>query len=463
MKITQEKLPGSQLGLEIEIPAEKSKATYEKTVKELQKTSNIPGFRKGKVPRPILLQRLGHQRIKATVLDELIQESLQNAIAQESINNLGNYRLVTDFEDLINNYQPDNAVTFKATLDVPPEVNLTQYQGFTIKAEEVPYNPQEVDDLLNDRRNRLATLVPIEDRPAQMGDLAVVDFEGRKPPVNEGEEGEIIEGTVAQESSVELSEGKFIPGFIEGIVGMNLGETRTLNLSFPEDYFQKDLAGQPVIFSVTLKDLKEKELPDLDDDFAQEVSEFQTMAELRESLEKKYREKSENETKENIYSAIIKELVEHNDIDLPEILIDEEVQNLLMQTVSQLQNAGLNINQYLTKEVVEEMRINARPMAIQNVQTIFILAKIAELESLTISEEEITEKINEIKNGVEEKDIDENKLQKFVKEDLVREKTLAWLKERTQVELVPKGSLSESETEEIEENTASETVESSDN
>lgn len=244
MKITQEKLPASRIALEIEIPAEKSKATYEKTVKELQKTSNIPGFRKGKVPRPILLQRLGHQRIKAAVLDELIQESLKEAIAQESIDSIGNYRVETDFEDLINNYQPHNAVTFKATLDIPPEVNLTQYQGFSTKAEEVPYNPQEVEDLLNDRRNRLATLVPIEDRPAQMGDLAVVDFEGRTPPTNEGEEGEIIEGTVAQESQIELSEGKFIPGFIEGIVGMNLGETKTLNLSFPEDYFQKDLASK---------------------------------------------------------------------------------------------------------------------------------------------------------------------------------------------------------------------------
>jgi len=463
MKITQEKLPGSQLGLEIEIPAEKSKAIYEKTVKELQKTSNIPGFRKGKVPRPILLQRLGHQRIKATVLDELIQDSLKSAIEQESINNLGNYRLVTDFEDLINNYQPDNAVTFKATVDIPPEVNLTQYQGFSIKAEEVPYNPQEVEDLLNDRRNRLATLVPIEDRPAQMGDLAVVDFEGRTPPTNEGEEGKIIEGTVAQESQVELSEGKFIPGFIEGIVGMNLGETRTLNLSFPEEYFQKDLAGQPVIFTITLKDLKEKELPDLDDDFAQEASEFQTMAELRESLEKQYREKAENETKENIYIAIIKELIAHNDIDLPNTLIEEEVQNLLMQTANQLQNAGLNINQFFTKEIVEEMRKTARPEATKNIQSMLILEKIAELESLTISEEEITEKSNEIKKSVKEKDLDENKLQKFVKEDLLREKTLAWLKERTQIELVPKGSLSESETEEIEENTDSETVESTDN
>lgn len=450
MKITQEKLPASQIGLEIEIPADKSKTTYDKTIKEIAKNTNIPGFRKGKVPRPILLQRIGHQRIKAQVLDELIKNSFKEAVEQESINILGNYELRSNFEELVNNYQPGEVITFQATVDVPPEVNLTQYQGLAVKAEEVAYNPESVNKLLDERRNRLATLVPIEDRPAQIGDVAILDFEGRKPPANEGEEGELIEGTKAEESEVELSEGKFISGFVEGIVGMNLGETRILNLTFPEDYFDKNLAGQPVVFSITLKDLKEKELPELDDDFAQEISEFDTIAELRESLEKQYQEKADNETKNKIYSAIITELLNHNNAELPKTLIDEEIQKLFVQTANQLQNSGIDVNKFFTEDIVDKMRETAPPEAIKNIQTNLIIEKIAQQESLNVSEEEITEKVNEVKENLKDQDFNEDKLKEYVKSDLIREKTLAWLRERNQVELVPEGSLSESE--ETEEN-----------
>jgi trigger factor len=456
MKITQEKLPASQIGLEIEVPADKSKSIYEKTLKELAKTANIPGFRKGKVPRPILLQRLGHERIKATVLDELIQNSLREAIEQESINSIGNLQLKSDFEELVNQYQPGEVITFQATVDVPPEVNVTTYQGLSVKAEEVLYDAEKVDKILDERRHRLATLVPIEDRPAQMGDVAIVDFEGRKPSAKEGEVGELIEGTLAEEAEVELSEGKFIPGFIEGIVGMNLGETKTLNLSFPDDYFQKDIAGQPVVFSVTLKDLKEKELPELDDDFAQEISEFETLAELKESLEKQYRDQAENDTKDNIDSAIITELIKHNSMELPETLIDEEIQKLLVQTANQLQNSGININKLFTREMVGEMRKTARPEAIKNLQTDLIIGKIAEQESVTVSEVEITEKVEEIEENFKNQDFDADKLYEYVKSDLIEEKTLAWLRENNQVELVPAGSLTESEATEEQSNSPEE-------
>lgn len=441
MKITQEKLPASQIGLEIEIPADKSKSIYEKTIKQLAKTVSIAGFRKGKVPRPILIQRLGHERVKATVLDELIQTSLKEAIEQEKINSIGNYQLKSDFEELLNNYSPDKILNFKAVVDVPPEVNLTQYQGLEVKAEEVTYDSAEVDKIIEDRRSRSATLVPIEDRPAQWGDVAVVDFEGRKPPVNEGEEGELIEGAKAEESQVELSEGKFIPGFVEGIIGMNLSETKTLNLSFPEDYFEEDLAGQPVIFSITLKDLKEKELPDLDDDFAQEISEFNTFAELKESLEKQYKEKAENETKDNIYQAVTAKLLEHNDIDLPETLVDQEIQNLLMQTANQLQSSGIDISKLFTRDMVDRMRETARPEAEKNLKTNLIIEKIAEQESLTVSEEEINEKVNNIKEKLKDQDFDEKKLFDYVKKDLITDKTLDFLREKNHIELVPKGSL----------------------
>ncbi len=447
MKITQEKLPASQVGLEIEIPAETSKQTYEKVVKQIARTTNIPGFRQGKVPRPILLQRLGHDRIKAAVLEELIQDSLKIAVEQESINSLGNYTLRSEFEDLVKDFQPGNAVIFKAAVDVPPEVTLGQYQGLEVKAEEVLYDPQTVDNLIDEQRTRLATLIPVEDRPAQMGDMAVMDFEGRKPPENEGEEGELIEGTNAEEFQVELAQGKFIPGFVEGIVGMNIDESKKLDLVFPEDYPQKELAGQPVIFSVTLKELKEKELPELDDDFAQEVSEFETVAQLRESLEKQYQEKAENDTKVNIQGAIVEELLKHTTIEIPETMMEEEIQNLLMQTANEIQRMGVDVNQFFTKDMVTRMRETARPEASKNLHTNLIIEKIAEQESITLSDEEISAKIAEVTKELNPDEIDQNKLQKFVKNDLLSEKTLDWLREKNTVELVPEGTLKSPESE----------------
>ncbi|NCO75131.1 MAG: trigger factor [Cyanobacteria bacterium] len=444
MKITQEKLPASQIGLEIEIPAEISKNTYEKVVKEIAKTTNIPGFRKGKIPRPILLQRLGSQRIKGAVLEELIQESIQKAVEQESINVLGNYQLISDFEELVNNYQLDESFTFKASVDVPPEVTLGQYLGLQVQAEEVLYNPEDVDKLIDERRQKLATLIPLENRSAQMGDVAVIDFAGRKPTENE-EEGEIIPGTEAKEYQIELAEGKFIPGFLEGVAGMNIGETKKLTLTFPEDYAQEDLAGETVVFTVTLQDLKEKELPELDDDFAKEVSEFETMAQLRESLEKQYHEKAANDTKQSIHAAIVTELLKHTTIDLPHTMLEEEVQNILMQTANQLQSYGMDVNQFFTRDVVTKMRETAKPEASKNLHTTLIIEKIAEQESITVSDEEVTAKTIEIKSTLKERDVDEVKLQKYVKHDLLAEKTLDWLQEKTQVELVPFGSLTKEE------------------
>ena len=458
MKITQEKLPASQIGLEIEIPAETSKNTYEKVVKEIAKTANIPGFRKGKIPRPILLQRLGSERIKAAVLEELIQDSLQEAIKQESINVLGNYQLKSDFEDLVNTYNPGESFTFKAAVDVPPEVNLGQYQGLQVKAEEILYKPEDVDKLIDERREKLATLVPVENRGAQMNDLAIIDFEGRTIGENGEEEGDILEGVEGEEYQVELSEGKFIAGFVEGIVGMNIDETKKLPLTFPEDYGQKDLAGQKVMFTITLKDLKEKELPELDDDFAQEVSEFETMTALRESLEKQYQEKALNDTQQNIQSAIVDELLKQNSIELPNTMIEEEVQNILLQTANQLQSYGMDVSQFFTREMVERMRETAKPEAIKNINTKLIIAKIAEQESISVDDEEVKNKCTEILEGLKNRNVDEDKLEKLVAYDLIAEKTLDWLQEKTQVELLPEGSLKPDE--EDEENNPEETTES---
>jgi trigger factor len=186
MKVTQEKLPASQIGLEIEIPPEKSKQTYEQVIQKFARAANIPGFRKGKVPRQILLQRLGLAQVKAAAVEELIQSGITEAIKQEKIEALGQPQLRSSFEDLVSSYEAGKTLTFSVAVDVQPEINLAQYTGLKVQAEEVKYDPASVDKTLEEQRSQMATLIPVEGRAAQMGDIAVVDFKGHF--VSEGEE-----------------------------------------------------------------------------------------------------------------------------------------------------------------------------------------------------------------------------------------------------------------------------------
>ena len=447
MKVTQEKLPESQIGLNIEIAPEASRNAYEKMVQNLSRSSNIPGFRKGKVPRQVLLQRIGNERIKAAALEELIQKSLQDAIEQESIEALGQPNLRSNFEELLGQYNPGDAFTFSVSVDVPPAIELADYSSLSVKAEEVAYQSEKVDDFIEQQRSQKADLIPVEDRPAEMGDVAFVDFKGTLAA--EGEEGKEIEGGSATNFEVEIAEGKLIPGMVEGIVGMKPEETKEVEVRFPEDYPQEDLAGKPAVFSITLNELKTKELPELDDDFAQEVSneEFETMAAYRESLEKQFKEQAENQTKSNINAAIADALLEQNTIDLPESLVQEEVTNVLTKTLMQMQQMGLDVRQLFNSDNIPMLRDNARPEAIANLKKSLIIKEIGQKQGLEPDEAAINAKIAEIRPQLAGQEVDEDRLNTMVTEDLLSENVYGFLRDKVNVELVPEGSLSkESET-----------------
>ncbi|MBD1906411.1 trigger factor [Funiculus sociatus GB2-A5] len=460
MKVTQEKLPQSRIGLEIEIPPDQSKNAYEQVVQKLARTVNIPGFRKGKVPRQILLQQLGQTRIKATALEELIQSSLQQALKQEAIEPLGNYQLRSDFDELVGQFKPGEPLTFIAAVDVQPEVSLGDYTGLTVKAEEVPYDPSTVEKFLEERRAELANLIPVEGRPAQMGDVAVVDYSSRLADEPEGEETESIAGGQAEDAQIELVEGKFLKEFVDGIVGMSSGETKQISVNFPEDYRQ-DLAGKTAIFSITLKDLKEKELPALDDDFAQEVSEFETLAELQESLEKRFRDKAEQETKANKEQALVSELLLKVEADLPETMIQQEVETMLRQTIMQMGQMGIDVKSMFTPEMVKQMGARSRPEAIDRLKQSLALEEIAKRESLQAEPEAITARVNELlEQFPDDQNIDRERLHTIVSADLLKEKAISWLEEHGTIELVPQGTLTPEEDEETEvEVTATEATE----
>ncbi|WP_375505621.1 trigger factor [uncultured Nostoc sp.] len=444
MKVTQEKLPASQIGLEIEITPEITKQTYEQVIKNLASTANIPGFRKGKVPRPILLQRLGTTRIKAAALEELIQDGIEQAVKQEAIPAIGQPQLRSSFEDLIKNYEPGKPLTISAAVDVEPEVNLVQYTDLQARAEEVKFDPERVDANLDKERQELATLIPVEGRAAQIGDIAVVDFKGSFAIEGEDETAELepIPGAEATDFQVELQEDKFIPGFISGIVGMNPEETKEIAAQFPDPYANEDLAGKAATFTVTLKELKEKELPEVNDDFAQEISDFETLEELRASLVEQYQKEADDKTKTNKQEALLTELLKHVEVDLPATMIEQEVDAMLTQTAMRLSQQGLDVRKLFTQDIIPQLRERSRTEAIERIKRSLSLREVGKRESIQVTPEEIATRVTELlEQYPEEQDVDEDKLRSIVENELLTEKTIDWLLEHSSVELVPEGSL----------------------
>ncbi|MBD2038409.1 trigger factor [Leptolyngbya sp. FACHB-321] len=445
MKVTQEKLPASQIGLEIEITPEMSQKAYEQVIQKFTRTANIPGFRKGKVPRQVLVQRFGSMQLKATALEELIDETLKQAIEQEKIDALGNFQLRSSFEELVSQFAPGSALTFSASVDVQPEVTLQQYTDFQLQAEEIKPDAERVEKVLQQYQEQTATLIPVEGRAAQFGDTTVIDYKGVLVSDDPDAEPEPFPGGEAEDFQVELAEGKFIEGFIDGIVGMNPGETKDLPIPFPADYTQETLAGRDAIFTITLKEIKEKELPALDDDFAQEVSEFKTLAELRSSLEARYVEEADEKTKANKEQAILDELLKHIEVELPETLIEREMTYLLNQTAMQLQNQGIDVKRLFNQDTIPMLKERSRPEAIDRIKRTLALGEVAKRESIKVEPNEVKAKVTELMAELGDRDIDPDRLQAVVTEDLLKEKIVDWLLERSTVELVPEGTLAKPE------------------
>jgi trigger factor len=444
MKVTQEKLEQSRIGLQIEVTGDQTTKYYEQAIKRLSTNANIPGFRKGKIPRQVILQRVGQSQIKATALEALLEPAINEAIKQEAVPAIGNYQITSDFDELLGGYVPGQTLTFKAVVDVPPTAKLGTYTGLAIKAEEIVSDPAQVDDFIDQQRREKATTVPVVGRSAKLEDIAVVDYIGKLA------DGTEIEGAQADDFDIELSEGKFIGDLVNGIIGMSVGETRNVNVVFPADYPRQDLAAQPAIFHVVLKDLKAQELPALDDDFAKEASDFDTLVEFRASLTDRFQEQAKKSTDQNIQAAIEQALIDVVNVELPETMLERETMNILNQMANQFSQYGMDVNKLFTRETIPKMKENCRPDAINNLKQQLAIAQIAETEGIVVADEDIAAKMSEILPQLAGQDIDENRLHSYITEDLQKEKTLAWLQERAQVELVPEGSLKPADEDETE-------------
>jgi trigger factor len=415
--------PGSRVALEVAIPGSRSQASYEAALEKLSRSVKLPGFRKGKVPRPVLLQQLGPLRVRATALEELVDVAFRDALAQEAVAAIGRPELTEGFEVVLERFEPGSAITITLELDVEPTPSLKATKGLKAEAETISYDPARVDELIEQSRKQMATLVPAEGRAAEGGDVAVLAFSGVYADTEEA-----ISGGSSDAMEVELEEGRMIPGFVEGVIGMKAGDTKTINCEFPESYPQEEAAGRKARFEITLKELKTRELPALDDAFAQQASDKQTLAELREDLETRLKDDAERRAKAARHDALVAALVEQLEVELPETLVQQEIRNLIEQTAGQIAQQGMDVKKLFTPDLVRSLMDTSRPEAEERLKRSLALKALAEAEKISVEAEAIEAKVKEISRGLSNQgNIDPERLRAVVTDDLLQETLLEWL------------------------------------
>jgi trigger factor len=411
------------LAVTVTVSGERCTASYEEAIKSLSRSINLPGFRKGKVPRSVLVQQLGGVRIKATALEKLIDNAWRDAIKQESLEPISQPDLSSGFDGLLESFNPGDELTFTLEADVAPTPKLKSTKGLKAEYEAVAYDPSRVDSMIDDSRKQLATVVPVEGRAAQKGDIAVLGFNGTY-----SDDGSEIEGGSADSMDVDLDNGRMIPGFIEGVIGMNVGDNKSVDCQFPEDYPKDDARGRKATFAIELKDLKTRELPELDDAFAKQASEQETMADLRKDLEQRLKDDAERRQTSNRNDGLVKALVEQLEVDLPEALIQQESRNLVEQTAAQFAQQGMDVKSLFTPDLIRNLMQNSRPEAEERLRRSFALTALAEAEDIKLDDSAIDTKLDEVKKDLSaDAKVDPERLRQAVMDDLMQEQLMSWL------------------------------------
>jgi len=441
MKVTLEKLPASQIGFDIQVEGAKSQAIYDRIVKDLTKTMQVPGFRKGKAPTQLVLRQVGSQRLKVNVLEELLEKTLNEALADNKEvkdKALGSFQLITDMESLVLAFSPGQELSFKAAIDVEPSPNLNKHKGFAVQAEEIKPDLTQVDRTLHDFQVRKSTVVPIEDRPIQLDDVVTVDLK-----VLDRATGEELPDAGENDFQLDVNEKAFIPEVVRAIIGAAIDEVVEIESIFPEDYYPEEYVGKEIKYVVTIKSIKGRELPALDDEFAASISDTKTIAELRELLEKREINEAESKTKANKERAVLEALTAELEVELPESLIQQELDFLVRQQASYLQERidPAMAKQLFTKELVAEMRRLNYPEAITRINRKVALDKISELENLVVDEAELKERVANTLESLNDPNIDPARLAGLIREEIKTEVALKWLIDNSEIELVEAGSL----------------------
>ncbi|EEG78175.1 trigger factor [Dethiobacter alkaliphilus] len=376
-----EKIDGSKVALEIEVEQPVVEDALNQAYKKVVKQVSLPGFRKGKVPRPILESRFGPEVLYEEALEIMVPDAYDNAVEEAGIEPIDRPEI-----DLVQ-MEKGKPFIFKATVEVKPEVELGEYRGVEVTRELKEITEDDVEKKLDAMRHEHVKM-HVVDGAVEQGDLAVIDFTGYK-------DGEPFEGGSAEGHSLEVGSGSFIPGFEEQVVGMKAGEEKDIDVTFPEDYHSEDLAGKPVTFKVKVQEVKRKEYPELNDDFAAEVSEFGTLAELKEDVLNKLKEEEENRAKTVVEEKVVQAVAANSEAPVPDPMVEREIDRMTGEMEQFLRMQGLTLEKFtsLTGKTMEDLREEKREEAGQRVKANLVLDAIIEKEGIEATDEEVEERI----------------------------------------------------------------------
>ncbi|OXM15330.1 trigger factor [Paenibacillus herberti] len=385
MTATWEKIEKNVVSIDVEVGSEQVKDALDQAFKKVVGKVNVPGFRKGKVPRSIFESRFGVESLYQDAIDILLPVAYSDALKESGI------EAVDRPEIDVEQFGKGQSFKFKAKVTVKPEVTLGDYRGIEIPAANSEVSEEELAAELERLQQRHAELVVVEEGAAENGDTVVIDFDGFV-------DGEAFEGGQAERYSLELGSNSFIPGFEEQVVGLATGDFKDVEVSFPEDYHAENLAGKPAVFKVKLHEIKRKNLPALDDEFAKDVSEFDTLDEYKQDLSAKLKERKEKEDEQARETALVDKIAASAEVEIPEAMINSEVDFLLRDFENRIKQQGLNMELYFQFSGQDEaaLRDQMRADGEKRVLNNLVLDAIAKQESIEVSEEEVNEELENL-------------------------------------------------------------------
>ncbi len=421
MSLQVEKLEHNMAKLTIEVPAEELEKALETAYQKNKNKISVPGFRKGKVPRNMIEKMYGPAIFYEDAANELIPDAYEKALdeCEEEI--------VSAPKIDVTQIEKGKDFIFTAEVAVKPEVTLGKYKGIKVDEADLAVTEEEINAQIENERENSARTISVEDRPVKDGDITTLDFEGFV-------DGVAFEGGKGTDYPLTIGSGSFIPGFEEQLIGAELNKEVEVNVTFPEDYHAKDLAGKPATFKCKIKDIKEKELPELDDEFASEVSAFDTMAEYKEDVKKSLEMKKADAAKIAKEEAVIDAVIEDAKMDIPDAMVETEQRQIIEEFSQRMRMQGLTMEQYMqfTGMTPQALMEQTKPQALKRIQSRLVLEAVAKAEDLKASEEDYAAEIKDMseKYQMEEDKIKEmlgEKGKKQVEEDLAIRKAVDFL------------------------------------
>ena len=385
MSLQVEKMEKNMAKLTIEVSAEDVEKAMQSAYQKAKGRISIPGFRKGKAPRKMIEQMYGKGVFLEDAVNALIPEHYSKALGECELEIVSQPKI-----DLVQT-EPGKALIFTAEVAVKPEVTLGEYKGVEVPKSEIEVTDEEVEAEVKKEQEKNSRTINVEDRAAQLNDIVTIDFEGSV-------DGVPFDGGQATEYPLTLGSNTFIPGFEDQLVGAKVGDDVDVKVTFPEEYQAKELAGKEAIFKCAVKKIEAKELPELDDDFAKDVSEFDTLAEYKEHVKTNLVEKKENEAKHAKEDAAVDKIIENAQMDIPEAMLETQCRQMLDDFSRRMQSQGLSMDQYFlfTGMTAEKMMEDMKPQALKRIQTRLVLEKVAEVENIQPTEEEVNEEISKM-------------------------------------------------------------------